>query len=103
MKCTLIRCPQTFGKFVSAAYAVPPIGLAYVAAALREAGHDVHVIDVTGEAIEQFTSISDTWLRRGLTDDEILERIAPDSEAICFSLMFLLGVYSRKICQPAKT
>lgn len=88
MKCTLIRCPQTFGKFVSAAYAVPPIGLAYVAAALREAGHDVHVIDTTGEAIEQFTKISDTWLRRGLTDDEVLERIDPDSEAICFSLMF---------------
>src|SRR5438552_2363582 len=40
MKCTLIRCPQTFAKYVSAASAIPPIGPAYVAASLREAGGD---------------------------------------------------------------
>ena len=57
MKCTLIRCPQIFPKFVSAAYAVPPIGLAYVAASLLEAGHEVQIIDPTGEAIDQFTPL----------------------------------------------
>ena len=78
MKCTLIRCPQTFHAYVSAAPAVPPIGLAYVAASLRRAGHDVQIIDATGERIDRLVPIdhSGRFLRRGLTDEEILDRIA---------------------------
>lgn len=89
MKCTLIRCPQTMAKFVSAAYAMPPIGLAYVAASLREAGHAVAIVDTTGEALDRFTPIDadGVVLRRGLSDDEILARIEP-SEVIGFGLMF---------------
>jgi radical SAM superfamily enzyme YgiQ (UPF0313 family) len=90
MKCTLIRCPQTLNIYVSAAYAVPPIGLCYVAASLQKAGHQVTAIDPTGEGIERLIPIDDTGttVRRGLTDDEILARIAPDTELIGFSLMF---------------
>src|SRR5213593_1185789 len=87
MKCTLLRCPQIFPQFVSAAYAVPPIGLAYVAASLLEAGHEVQIIDPTGEAIDQFTPLDEFMLRRGLTDTQILDRVGhPD--VIGFSLMF---------------
>ena len=90
MKCTLIRCPQTLNIYVSAAYAVPPIGLTYVAAALRKAGHDVTAVDPTGEGIERLTPIDESGqtVRRGLTDDEILERIPADVELVGFSLMF---------------
>ncbi len=90
MKCTLIRCPQTMAKYVSAAYALPPIGLAYVAASLREAGHEVTIVDTTGEALEQFTPIDadGILLRRGLLDDEILARIDPASDVVGFGLMF---------------
>jgi hypothetical protein len=90
MKCTLIRCPQTLNIYVSAAYAVPPIGLCYVAASLQKAGHDVTAIDPTGEAIERLTPIGEDakTVRRGLTDDEILERIPAGTELIGFSLMF---------------
>ena len=89
MKCTLIRCPQTFHAYVSAAPAVPPIGLAYVAASLRRAGHGVQIIDTTGEAIDRFVAIdsSGRTLRRGLADEEILERIG-GADVIGFSLMF---------------
>src|SRR5438552_17559150 len=89
MKVTLIRCPQTFAKYVSAAYALPPIGLAYVAASLREAGHEVKIIDPNGEALDRFTPIDakGLLLRRGLTDAEILERLEP-SDVIGFGLMF---------------
>ncbi len=90
MKCTLIRCPQTLNIYVSAAYAVPPIGLCYVAGSLQKAGHDVTAIDPTGEAIERLTPFGEDakTVRRGLTDDEILDRIPEDSELIGFSLMF---------------
>ena len=89
VKCTLIRCPQTFHAYVSAAPAVPPIGLAYVAASLQRAGHEVQIIDATGEAIDHLVAIdrSGRTLRRGLTDDEILNRIG-DADVIGFSLMF---------------
>jgi radical SAM superfamily enzyme YgiQ (UPF0313 family) len=89
LKCTLIRCPQTFHAYVSAAPAVPPIGLAYVAASLRRAGHEVTVIDTTGERIDRLVPIdrSGRFLRRGLTDEEILDRIG-DADVIGFSLMF---------------
>jgi radical SAM superfamily enzyme YgiQ (UPF0313 family) len=87
VKCCLIRCPQTIEKYISAAYAVPPIGLAYVAASLVKAGHEVQIIDPTGEAIDQFAPLDGDLLRRGLSDDEILERIHC-SDLIGFSLMF---------------
>src|SRR5437868_4598748 len=60
MKCALIRCPQTLNIYVSAAYAVPPIGLCYVAGSLRKAGHDVVAIDPTGEGIERLIPIDET-------------------------------------------
>ncbi len=89
MKCTLIRCPQTLAKYVSAASAIPPIGLAYVAASLREAGHEVRVIDTTGEALDRFTPLDadGVLLRRGISDEEILERLEA-SDVIGFGLMF---------------
>ncbi len=88
MHCTLIRSPQTLDKFVSAGYAVPPLGMAYVAGNLLAAGHEVVAIDTTGEAIDNFEPIGRSSLRRGMTNAQILDRIDPDTEVIGFSLMF---------------
>jgi anaerobic magnesium-protoporphyrin IX monomethyl ester cyclase len=89
LSCVLVRCPQTFARYVSAAFALPPIGTAYVAASMREAGHDVRMVDCVGEAIDRFTPIDDEGLllRRGLSDEEVLDRIG-DADVIGFSLMF---------------
>jgi hypothetical protein len=97
MKVTLIRCPQTFTKYVSAAYALPPIGLTYVAASLREAGHAVKIIDTNGEALDRFTPLDakGLLLRRGLSDEEILERLEP-SDVIGFGLMFRAVITERQ-------
>ncbi len=65
----------------------PPLGLAYVAAAARRAGHDCSVIDGIAEAPSQFTPI-DQVLRLGLSDAQILERIDPDAEALAITCMF---------------
>jgi radical SAM superfamily enzyme YgiQ (UPF0313 family) len=90
MKCTLVRTPETLNVFFTAAYAVPPLGLCYVAASLRKAGHDVRVIDTSGESIDRLSPIDETGytVRRGLSDDEILDRIDPDTRLIGFGVMF---------------
>ena len=81
--------PPDVREIVSAAFALPPIGPAYVAAAIREAGHEIRVIDAVGEAIDRFTAIhpDGTVLRRGLDDEEIIDRIG-EADVIGFSLMF---------------
>lgn len=90
MRTTLVRTPELANLFVSASYAVAPIGICYVAASLREAGHAVRVVDTTGEAIDRLTPLADhpQMVRRGLSDAEILDRIDPESRLIGFSLMF---------------
>jgi radical SAM superfamily enzyme YgiQ (UPF0313 family) len=90
VRCTLVRTPELANLFVSASYAVAPIGLCYVAASLRAAGHSVRVVDTTGEGIDRLTPVAEhpQMVRRGLSDDEILDRIDPATELIGFSLMF---------------
>jgi hypothetical protein len=65
----------------------PPLGLAYIAAALREAGHRISVLDAVAEAPEQ-TTPEGRVLRLGLTDDQILTRIDPDADAIGITNMW---------------
>ena len=51
MKICLIEPPKfvSLTNFVST-ISMPPIGLAYIAAAIREGGHDVTVVDGPGSA-----------------------------------------------------
>lgn len=70
----------------------PPIGLAYIAAALRSAGHDVSLIDAAGEAIDQCFDLDSpvgTLHRIGLSLDEIVRRIPADTAIIGITNMFL--------------
>ena len=71
---------------------VPPIGIAYVAAVIRQAGHQVDVIDSVGDAIESqydFETPVGTLRRIGLTNADILDRIDPDTDVIGITHMFL--------------
>ncbi len=90
MNCTLVRPPETSNLYYSAAYAAAPLGLAYVAASLRQAGHQVRVVDAIGEAPARLTPLDagGKRVRRGLADDEILERIPVDSALVGFGVMF---------------
>lgn len=89
LDCVVVRCPQTFDKFVSTAYILPPIGPAYVAASIRAAGHRARVVDATGGAIDRFTPLEadPRVLRRGLSDDEIVDQVGA-ADVVGFSLMF---------------
>jgi anaerobic magnesium-protoporphyrin IX monomethyl ester cyclase len=87
MNVTLVRAPLTLSKFASAAPAVPPIGMAYIAASLQKAGHNVDVIDSTGDAIDQYIPHDEGVLYRGLTIDQIVDKIKP-CDVIGISIMF---------------
>ncbi len=72
--------------------AAPPLGIAYLAAALVQAGHAVTVVDALGEALHRYSRVAElpTGLRHGLTDDEIVDRIPADTDVIGVSIMFSL-------------
>lgn len=83
-----ITAPRSFSYFG----AVPPLGLAYVAAAAREAGHQVEVLDATGAAPERYTyrdSAAGRLAIQGLTIPEIVAAVDPAVEVIGISNMFL--------------
>jgi len=89
MKVCLVEPP----KFVSltnflSAVSMPPIGMAYIAAAIREAGHEVSVVDGPGLAPRNFYLLNDQIRVRGLTQEEIIERIPLDTQVIGLGCMF---------------
>ena len=68
--------------------ATPPLGLAYIAGALKRAGHHVEVIDAIALAPETFTSFQGDIVLHGLHDSEIVQHISPDVDVIGVGCMF---------------
>ena len=66
-----------------------PLGLAYIASSLREAGHEVSVLDAVAEGPDQVTQGSRKQLfALGLTSAQIVERIDPDADIIAITNMW---------------
>lgn len=87
-KVVLIR-PHTLNtKFSFTGLTVPPLGLAYVASALQQKGHEVVLIDSVGEAVEQHIPLHENYILHGLSTSQILERIPADADFIGVSCMF---------------
>ena len=89
-KIALIRPSLTMPKkTVSTFQATPHIGIAYLSASLKSAGHTVIVIDALGEAIHKFSHLKDSHLLiNGLTAEEIGDRIPSDVDVIGLTCMF---------------
>jgi radical SAM superfamily enzyme YgiQ (UPF0313 family) len=87
---SLVRCPTVTNVDAFGQDAVPPLGLAYIASALREAGHHVTAVDAVGEGLDRYTRLDWTpyTLMHGLSEDEIVSRIDPAAELIGISCMF---------------
>jgi anaerobic magnesium-protoporphyrin IX monomethyl ester cyclase len=86
---TLIRPPEVSSRNAYSAGVVPPLGLAYVAAALEAAGHEVAVIDALGEApLARGASAHPKLATFGLSIPQILERVPARTEGIGLSVMF---------------
>src|SRR5262249_45852998 len=70
----------------------PPLGLAYISAVAKAAGHTVQVIDAPGEDIDTYTPVRHgaiTLYTHGLSLPQIVERISPDSNVIGITNMFI--------------
>ncbi len=67
---------------------VPPIGIAYLAASVRSAGHKVTVIDGLGEALHSFHPFIRGCHINGLSIKEIVQRVDPQTDVIGLSAMF---------------
>jgi anaerobic magnesium-protoporphyrin IX monomethyl ester cyclase len=66
----------------------PPLGLAFIAGALKEAGHTVQIIDSFAQAPGQFVHFNDDIVINGLTEAQTAQLIAPGTEIIGFTMMF---------------
>ena len=71
---------------------IAPLGLAYVAAAVRAAGHLITVVDAPGEAFDRVTTRVDAMGRfqqTGLSVAEIVGRIPEDADVVGITNMFV--------------
>src|SRR5688572_3662044 len=86
---TLLRPPLLVPTWSDSGPLTPPIGPAYLAASLRQAGHEARIVDGLGENPFQVTPLFDNKVMAiGLRSEEIAERIQPDTELIGVSCMF---------------
>jgi anaerobic magnesium-protoporphyrin IX monomethyl ester cyclase len=72
----------------SPSYELPPSGLAYLAASLKNAGHRVKIIDAFGEQPGPLISHADGFTTKGLTAEEVAERIPSDVDLVGVTCMF---------------
>jgi len=81
-----------------------PLGLAYVAASLRQAGHAVSVLDAVGQAPGQVTSGPRKKLvLLGLTPEQIVARLDADADAFGITNMWSFSwPVVREICRAVK-
>lgn len=84
---TLIRPAMVSSTGTWSSPITPPLGLAYLAAMLEENGTKVSVIDAIAEDVEQFIE-SDGYVFQGLTIEQTVERIDPNTDMIGVSCMF---------------
>jgi anaerobic magnesium-protoporphyrin IX monomethyl ester cyclase len=88
MRVCLVRPPSIISPTAYAGSLAPPVGLAYIASSLRAAGHQVDVIDGVGANPMRNLPFGNNLILRGLTFDEIIDRIPKDCKIIGISCMF---------------
>lgn len=87
-KITLINPPQIFTKNQVGTGVTPPLGIAYLASYLLQHDHSVNIIDALGESPAQTVPFKKGALLRGLTFEQIIEKIDPTTNLIGISNLF---------------
>ena len=71
----------------------PPLGLAYVASSLQEAGYEVRCLDAVGESpLQKISSDDDKFVNYGLSTNQIFDHLALKE----FNVMFLSLMFSHE-------
>lgn len=86
MDITLIR-PPAYSTGLMGVQLGPHLGLAYLAASAREAGHSVDIVDMCGEDIEHTEILSDKYIAYGMPLKSLKCRIKK-TQLIGFTCMF---------------
>ena len=88
MKVCLIRPPTLMSGSSATDTLPPPLNLAYLAGALRKAGHEPFIVDAVGESPSNFVPLGNSRSLRGLSFDQIVARIPEDTALIGVTCMF---------------
>jgi len=88
MNIILINPPQVFSDMQVAAGVTPPLGLGYLGAVAKQAGHKVKIIDALAEGYKTITPTDFGFSLRGLTYQEILNQIPQKTDLIGISNHF---------------
>ena len=95
-KVTLVRPPSIVSAGTTSGFLTPPIGLAYLGASLRNAGHKVTIVDALGLDAGKSTYLGNQLILRGISFSDILNLIPEDTDLIGFSGMFSSDWYTLK-------
>ncbi|MBF0444359.1 MAG: B12-binding domain-containing radical SAM protein [Magnetococcales bacterium] len=89
-KAVLVRPPIVAVQRAINNEAVPAVGLAYILAFAKSRGYEVKLIDAIASRLNRIWPLDDVpgYICKGLTFDEIIADIDPDTEVIGFSIMF---------------
>lgn len=88
MRITLINTADMAPSDRRVPLVCPPLGLAYLAAALRQQGHEPGIVDGVGAAVGRFTPFLDGTFLHGLPIDEIVARVPADTQLVGVGVMF---------------
>lgn len=103
MRVCLVKPPILHKGASFALLPTAPLGLAYLAGALKREGHEVQVVDATAEGMGRVSHFRDGVHVFGLDKTETVARIMTGTEVICFSFMFTNNwLYGRDLVREAR-
>ena len=93
VKTVLLRTPMIIPKWGNQSSICPPLGLAYVAAALRQAKLEVRCIDALGEApLQKIISENKKFINYGLSIEQIIQHLSREK----FNVLFVSVMFSQE-------
>ncbi|MDC0190841.1 B12-binding domain-containing radical SAM protein [Rhodospirillales bacterium] len=84
----LVRPPTIYAANNLTTMYTPPLGVAYIAGSLKSAGFEIQVVDAVGESLDTRHLVGNDCYYYGLSFDEIVETIDPETKIIGVTFNF---------------